>query len=206
MKKVLIVVDLQNGFCENGELPVQGGNSLPKIVNELMESGQFDLVVATQDWHPEGHSSFVPKGPWPVHCVQNTKSSEFHPELNLQKVDKIVQKGNLMNFDSLSGFWDNTGEHRTELEAYLKAQGVEEVYVCGLATEYCVKSTAVDSIKAGFKTFFIEDASKGVNPVDVANAVKDIANLGINVVQSNDILTLKSSNFNENVKDVQKVY
>jgi nicotinamidase/pyrazinamidase len=199
----LILVDIQNDFLPGGALPVPQGNAIIPIANRLQEGGRFDLIVATQDWHPAGHGSFAANHPgrtvgevielnglpqilWPVHCVQETRGASFTDGLATTKIEKVFTKGTDPAIDSYSGFFDNGHRRSTGLGDYLRARGVTDVYVCGLATDYCVKFTALDARQLGFNTFLIEDASRGVNlkPGDVARAVEEMRAAGVKVVRS----------------------
>ncbi len=209
MIKALILVDLQNDFCPGGALAVTEGNEIIPVINKLQE--KFDFIVATQDWHPTDHVSFaanhenkkigdlIPWGNsqqilWPVHCVQKSDGAEFVKELDTHKIKKIIQKGTDKMVDSYSGFFDNDQKSSTGLGEYLKNQGIDEVYIAGLATDYCVKYTVLDALKLGFKTNLILDASRGVNlnKNDVENAVKEMKDSGAKVVSSKDILSLQT--------------
>jgi nicotinamidase-related amidase/8-oxo-dGTP pyrophosphatase MutT (NUDIX family) len=202
----LILVDLQNDFCPGGALPVPQGEQVVAIANRLAR--QFDLVVATQDWHPANHGSFADghagKKPgdvveltglkqilWPVHCVQGTPGAELHPELDQSIIARVFRKGDDAAIDSYSGFFDNGRRRSTGLAEYLKGRGVTCVYICGLATDYCVKHTALDAVDLGFQTYLIEDACRGVNVKagDVEEAIRAMQDKGITVVQSRDILS-----------------
>ncbi len=204
MKKALIIVDLQNYFCHGGALPVPEGDKITPRINKLQN--KFDLVVATQDWHPKNHGSFAVNHPqknigesivlnglqqilWPVHCVQGTPGAEFIKELKVNKISKIIQKGTDEGIDSYSGFFDNGHKKATNLEGYLKKQGITEVYVVGLATDYCVKFTAMDAITLEFKTYLVADACRGVDlkPGDVKQAIEDMQKAGVVVIQGKDI-------------------
>ena len=201
--RAMIVVDIQNDFLPGGALEVPAGNEIVELVNSLMS--HFDLVVATQDFHPEGHGSFAREVSdigrlvdlngleqilWPVHCVQGTVGADFAEALNLDGIDKVLPKGSDATVDSYSGFFDNGRKHATELHAYLQEKGVDEVFVVGLATDYCVKFTALDAVDLGYKTFLIQDASRGVNlqAGDVENAIKEMEQAGIGVITSQEIL------------------
>jgi nicotinamidase/pyrazinamidase len=204
----LILVDLQNDFCPGGALPVPEGDTVIPLANSLQS--RFPLVVATQDWHPRDHGSFAAQHPgrqpgqvidlnglpqvlWPVHCVQNTRGAEFHPNLDRSRIERVFHKGTDPAIDSYSGFFDNGHRKATGLGDYLKHKGVTDVFVLGLATDYCVKFTALDARELGFTTNLVEDASRGVNlrPTDVADAVKDMAAAGVKVIGSDTIwLTL----------------
>jgi nicotinamidase/pyrazinamidase len=203
--KALILVDIQTDFLPGGALAVPDGDAIIPVVNRLQI--KFPLVVATQDWHPVNHGSFAANHPgknvfeqidlnglpqtlWPVHCVQGTPGAELATGLLRERIAKIFPKGTDAGIDSYSGLNDNGHRKSTGLGEWLKAKGVTEVFVCGLATDYCVKFTALDAAQMGFKTFFIEDASRGVNlqPNDVANAVAEMNRAGIEVIQSQQVL------------------
>lgn len=206
--KALILVDLQNDFLPGGALAVPDGDKVIPVANKLI--ALFPLVVATQDWHPANHGSFAASHPskkvfeqielnglpqtlWPVHCVHNTKGAELAAALNRDRIAKVFPKGTDAGIDSYSGLFDNGHRKSTGLGEWLKAQGVTEVFVCGLATDYCVKFTALDAAQMGFKTHFVEDASRGVNlqPDDVSNAVEEMKRAGIVVLQSEELLKSK---------------
>ena len=202
--KALILVDLQNDFCNFGALAVKGGNDVIPIANQLME--KFELVVATQDWHPADHESFAAvhyfRQPgqvmnlhgleqvlWPIHCVQGTFGAEFVQELNTNKITKVFPKGTDKTVDSYSGFFDNGKRGDTGLHAYLQEKNVTEVYVMGLALDYCVKFTATDAIELGYKTHLILDGTRAVNlePNDGEKAVNFLESLGVTVIESSII-------------------
>ena len=196
--KALVLVDIQNDFCPGGALAVPEGDAVVPVANKLAE--KFDLVVATQDWHPPDHSSFVENGGiWPPHCVQGSRGAEFVPGLDTGKVQRVFQKGVEQAVDSYSGFYDNDHQRATGLGDYLKEQGVDEVYVCGLATDYCVKFTALDARQLGLKTYLIEDASRGVDvqPGDSQRAVEEMRAAGVEVIQSEDALKNRDGKFGD---------
>ncbi len=197
--KALILVDIQNDFCPGGALAVQEGDQVVPVANKMME--QFDLIVATQDWHPADHGSFaanhegktpgeiidlngLPQILWPVHCVQESVGAAFVSDLNTDKIHKIFPKGTDKTIDSYSGFFDNGHRKATGLGDYLKEKNVSEVYVMGLATDYCVKFTALDAIELGFSTFLIEDGCRGVNlkEGDVVAAILEMKEKGVQVI------------------------
>ena len=207
--KALLLVDLQNDFCPGGALEVQEGDLVIPIANRLME--HFDIVVASKDWHPADHGSFAANHPWrkpgqvielhglqqvlwPIHCVQGSFGANFHPSLNQAGITKVFVKGTDVTIDSYSGFFDNGHRKATGLGDYLKEKGVTEVFVMGLATDYCVKFTALDAIELGFATSLIEDASRGVNlkEGDVDQAIADMKSKGVTVIQSEDLLKANS--------------
>jgi nicotinamidase/pyrazinamidase len=201
--KALIIVDIQNDFLPGGALAVTDGDKTISLANLLMP--YFDLVVATQDFHPADHGSFALHAAdigkfinlngltqilWPVHCVQGSKGVDFPLELDTQHIDKIVPKGMDKSVDSYSGFFDNGRKKATGLDEYLKEQNVDELYVIGLATDYCVKFTALDALGLGYKTYLIEDACRGVNikSDDVENALVEMKQAGIKVITHEVIL------------------
>ncbi len=170
--KALLIIDVQNDFCPGGALPVPEGDKVVPVINGILD--RFDLVVATRDWHPEQTVHFEK---WPVHCVRNTPGAAFHPDLDISKVDKIVSKGTGNKDDGYSAF--ETEE--LDLAAWLREQGVDEVYVCGLATEYCVKASALDAVSHGFRTFVITDAVRGIDvqPGDIDRAMEEMKKAGV---------------------------
>ena len=201
----LIIVDMQNDFVEGGALAVPGGKELVPLVNRLQP--HFDLVIATQDWHPANHGSFATNHPgrktfelvelgglpqtlWPVHCVQNTPGADFVPGLDRSRWAAVFQKGTDPEIDSYSGLFDNGKRRATGLGDFLKERGVDQVYVLGLATDYCVKFTALDTLALGFKTSLIEDASRGVDlqPGDVEKAINEMRQAGVTIKQAADFL------------------
>jgi nicotinamidase/pyrazinamidase len=146
MPRALVVVDFQNDFTPGGALAVRDGDEIAGPINALVATEEFDLVVATRDWHPPEHRSFAEHGgPWPVHCVQGTDGAELHPALDPAQVDVIVDKGQDPDTEGYSGF------EATDLAALLRARGVDEVTIVGLATDYCVKHTALDALREGFR-------------------------------------------------------
>lgn len=187
--RALIIVDIQNDFCAGGALTVPGGDEIVSIVNSLQN--QFDLVVATQDWHPANHASFASnhsdKKPfdrttldgleqvlWPDHCVQGSRGAEFHAGLDLKRVEAIFRKGMDPRIDSYSGFFDNGHRKSTGLGGYLKERNIDEVYVAGLAGDFCVYYTARDAMQLGLSTFLIEDATRSISAEGFQKAVADI--------------------------------
>ena len=207
MRKALLIVDIQNDFCPSGTLAVPEGDKIVPLINSLARSGIFDLAIATQDWHPADHLSFASQHPgknvgdvidlggkpqvlWPDHCVQETPGARLHPNLDTPILARIFQKGQNREVDSYSGFYDNDHKTSTGLGEYLKELDITEVYVCGLATDYCVKYSALDARALGFATYLIEDASRGVDLTtgDVRKAMREMCDKGIKIVQSSDIL------------------
>jgi nicotinamidase/pyrazinamidase len=199
--RALVLVDIQNDFLPGGALAVPRGDEVIPVANRVQPA--FDLVVATQDWHPAGHGSFASTRPgrkpgevdelaglpqvlWPDHCVQGSRGAEFAPGLQMNRVEAIFRKGTDPSIDSYSGFFDNGHRKSTGLGDYLTGRGATDVYVLGLATDYCVKFTALDARKLGFRTFLVQDGSRGVElrPGDVERAVEEMRTAGIEVVQS----------------------
>lgn len=182
----LILVDIQNDFCPGGSLAVEEGDQIVPVVNELQK--KFDLVVATKDWHPPGHSSF--ESLWPPHCVQNTEGAEFVAGLDTSRVAHTFLKGTDPAVDSYSGFFDNEHKLSTGLGDWLRAHGVTRVTIAGLATDYCVKFTALDALRLGFETTVVADACRGVevNAGDTERAVEELRAAGARVVESREIL------------------
>lgn len=202
---VLILVDIQNDFLPGGALEVKHGDQILQVVNRLVK--QFDRVLATKDWHPADHKSFASnhqgKNPgdiirlrslsqilWPDHCVQQTEGAEFSSRLDLSRVEKIFLKGTDREIDSYSGFYDNGHLKSTGLSEYLKDNRIDKVFIVGLATDYCVKFTALDSVQEGFKTFVIEDAVRAVNlkPGDSEKAFQVMVDSGVRIISSDEIL------------------
>ena len=179
MKKALIIVDVQNDFCEGGALAVPGSNQIIPYINLLMEENEYDEIILTQDWHPENHKSFastndkkegetiilngIPQFMWPDHCVQGTFGAKFHKDLNLEKVTHTIQKGTDVEFDSYSGFQDNNGKVKTGLDDYLKYHDIELVEIVGLALDYCVKYTCLDAAQLGYVTCLHFNGTRAVN-------------------------------------------
>jgi len=203
--KALIVVDVQNDFLPDGALAVSEGDQIIPIVNKLMH--KFDLVVATQDWHPKEHGSFASnhknKKPgdqielfgldqvlWPDHCIQHTYGAEISKALNASVIDHIVKKGTDILIDSYSGFFDNGKKKETGLHDYLKSKEVDIVFVVGLATDYCVKFTALDAAALGYRTFVVPDATRAVklNDRDFDEALEEMKAARIGMINSQELL------------------
>lgn len=181
-KKALILVDLQNDFMPGGALGVAKGDEVVSVANKLQE--KFDVVVASCDWHPENHVSFEKL--WPVHCVQNSFGAALVKDLNTDKIQKIIHKGTQVEIDSYSAFFDNEHAHKTDLDDYLKTLGVTEIYMMGLATDYCVKYSVLDAITLGYDVTVIEDGCRGIG--DITEAWEEIKKAGAKVIQSASLL------------------
>jgi nicotinamidase-related amidase len=161
LPRALVIVDFQNDFCPGGALAVADGDLIAGRINELAASGDFDLVVATRDWHPADHGSFVARGgPWPAHCVQGTEGAELHPALERAGVNIVIDKGQDPHTEGYSGF------EATQLEDVLREAGVDDLVVVGLATDYCVKNTALDALRRGFSVTVDRAGIRGVEVKD----------------------------------------
>ncbi len=197
----LVLVDIQNDFLPTGALPVPGGDEVVDVANRLL--AKFPIKVATQDWHPANHGSFASQHPgrepgeviqlagldqilWPVHCVQNTAGAEFAPGLHTDQIDHVITKGTHSQVDSYSGFFDNGHRQSTGLADWLRAHQVSDIYVAGLATDYCVKFTVLDAVKEGFHTWLIEDGCRGVNlsEGDISKAMEEMRRAGASIIRS----------------------
>ncbi|MCE5230134.1 bifunctional nicotinamidase/pyrazinamidase [bacterium] len=198
-----IITDLQYDFMPGGALAVPEGDLLVPIANRLMPL--FEMVIATQDWHPPSHGSFASSHPgkkpgdvidlgglpqilWPDHCVQGTRGAELHHDLNRAGIHNIFRKGTDPAIDSYSALFDNGRRKSTGLGEYLKVQGARDLYICGLTTDYCVKFSALDAVRMGFKMHLIHDACRPVNldPGDEARAIEELKQAGVEVVTASD--------------------
>ena len=199
-----LVVDVQNDFLPGGALAVPDGDQVIPIVNRLV--GCFALVLATQDWHPANHGSFAANHPnrrpgemidlngirqilWPVHCVQGSPGAAFSAQLRTERFSNVFRKGVDPGIDSYSGFFDNGRKRSTGLAEYLRDRNVDELFICGLATDYCVKFSSFDSIGSGIRTHVIEDACRGVDlkPGDSAAAIAAMRDAGVSIVESTSL-------------------
>jgi nicotinamidase/pyrazinamidase len=193
--KALLLIDIQNDFLPGGALAVPDGDAIIPRVNSLLS--QYPLVVATQDWHPSDHGSFavnhpgaaifsqgtlawLPQTLWPVHCVEHTPGAAFAPTLNAEGITRVFPKGIQADIDSYSGFFDNGHRAETGLHAWLQQQGVTELHIAGLATDYCVKFTVLDALQLGYRVQVLVDACRGVNlqPGDVERALEQMKQAG----------------------------
>jgi nicotinamidase/pyrazinamidase len=176
--RALVIVDLQNDFCPGGALAVPDGDAIVGRVNDLAGSGAYDLVVATRDWHPPDHGSFAEQGgPWPVHCVAGTAGAELHRSLDRTPIDVVVDKGQDRGTEGYSGF------ESTRLAELLRDREVDDVTVVGLATDYCVKNTALDAVREGFAVTVDSAATRGVEvqPGDSERALDEVRAAGASV-------------------------
>ena len=201
--RALLLIDIQNDFMPFGSLPVADGDAVVAVANAL--APRFELVVATQDWHPAGHASFASSHPghsagevvdvaglpqvlWADHCVQNSPGASFHSGLDVAQIDYVTRKGTDPAIDSYSGFFDNNHAKDTGLSAYLRGRGVEEIWVAGLALDYCVKFTALDGRGEGFAVVVAEDGCRAVNlaPDDGPRALAEMAAAGCRIAKSSE--------------------
>ena len=197
--KALILVDVQYDFLPGGALAVTDGDAIIPVCNTIQS--YFDLVVATQDWHPAGHKSFasshagkqtfetiewngLPQVLWPDHCVQGTAGADISKALHTNKIETIFRKGTHPEIDSYSGFYDNGHLKSTGLSHYLKGKGITEVYVAGLAADYCVYFTAKDALAEGFEAYIIEDATRAISPEGFEKAKADFKSKGGKIINS----------------------
>jgi nicotinamidase/pyrazinamidase len=175
----LIVVDVQNDFCSGGALAVPDADAVVEPINELMD--EFEFVVATRDWHPPDHGSFVDQGgPWPPHCVQGTPGAELHPGLHANRIDAVVDAGYEPELEGYSGF------EETDLERLLRDGGVDVVHVAGLALDYCVRATALDAREKGFGVVLHLDATRAINaqPDDAERTLEELRQAGVQISSS----------------------
>lgn len=200
----LLIIDLQNDFCPGGSLAVSEGDMIIPIVNRI--APEFGIVVATKDWHPNEHISFASrhgKTPfetievdsgthvlWPDHCIQGEPGASLHPELDQRPLSMVLHKGTKRELDSYSAFLENDHATPTGLEGYLRAHGISRVFICGLATDVCVKFSALDAVQAGFETYVIEDACRGVDVPEgsVDSALHEMTEAGVRCIGSTHLL------------------
>jgi nicotinamidase/pyrazinamidase len=188
MAKALLIIDFQNDFTAGGALAVPEGDEIAGPVQRLAEG--FDFIAATRDWHPPDHASFDTQGgPWPVHCVQGSHGAEFHPAMTDIDPDVVVDVGQGRDDQGYSGF------EKSELAAVLRSNDVDEVYVCGLATDYCVRASAIDACGEGFEVTVVEDAVRAVDvtPGDGDRALLQMRGAGARVATSDEVLAAKSA-------------
>jgi len=206
--KALILVDIQNDFLPGGSLEVPGGDQIIPSVNEIQKL--FDLVVATQDWHPENHGSFASNHPgtkpgdtvdldgvdqylWPDHCVQGTRGADFSARLNMEHVDRVIRKGTDPLVDSYSGFFDNKHKRKTGLDAYLKEKDVDTVTIAGLAADVCVRYTVLDALELGYRVFLLADATRAVGGDEaLQETLEELRNRGAGVIHSKNMIEIMS--------------
>lgn len=203
--EALVLVDLQNDFLPGGALGIEHGDAVVPVANRVQRA--FELVVACQDWHPPAHGSFAASHPgrrpgevidldgieqilWPVHCVQGSHGAAFAPGLDRSRIERVFHKGTDPAIDSYSAFFDNAHRRSTGLGDYLRERGVGSVVLLGLATDYCVRYSALDARKLGFRTRVVLDGCRGVElePGDVARALREMSEAGVEMVTSDALL------------------
>jgi nicotinamidase/pyrazinamidase len=204
-KNALLIVDVQNDFCPGGALAIPAGDRVVPIINKIQPV--FDTIIATQDWHPLNHVSFAVNHPekkiydvismkdvsqvlWPVHCVSGTKGAEFHSALETQRFQLILRKGMNPGLDSYSVFLENDKKTRTGLDGYLRSLEIQKIFLCGLATDYCVFYSARDAVTFGFETEVVIDACRGVDIPEgsIEEAVRQMKNIGVTFISSAELL------------------
>jgi nicotinamidase/pyrazinamidase len=202
--RALLIVDVQNDFCPGGSLAVEEGDHVVEVINRLMPL--FDRVVATQDWHPKDHVSFASSHPgkkvldivdsdgiqqvlWPDHCIQGTPGAEFFSRLEIGRIELVLRKGLRRSLDSYSAFFENDHVTDTGLRYYLSGLGTREIFLCGLATDYCVRSSALDARRLGFEVSVVCDACRGVDfpRGSVEKALAEMKASGIRLVNSTHV-------------------
>lgn len=203
-ENALLVVDVQNDFCPGGNLAVKEGDVVVGVINPLME--KFFRVIATQDWHPANHRSFASGHPgkniydlidlqgveqvlWPDHCVAGSRGAEFHPALDQTRFDLILRKGTNPLLDSYSAFLENNKKTKTGLDGYLTGLGIRQIFLCGLATDYCVFFSALDGVALGFETIVILNGCRGVDvpPGNVEKSIAVMRDRGVKIIRSTEI-------------------
>lgn len=200
--KALLLIDMQNDFLPGGSLAVSGGNEIIPLLNELQL--KFDLVIVTQDWHPKEHKSFASNHSgksvfeeidlqglnqvlWPDHCVQQTKGAEFSDQLNMSKVAAIFRKGMDPEIDSYSGFYDNGHQNSTGLASYLRGKGVKQLYLTGLAGDFCVYFSALDAVEEGFEVFYLEDATRFIDEKAWKSKRSELESQGVKIMSAKQL-------------------
>jgi len=200
--KTLVIIDVQNDFMPGGPLEVPEGNMIIPVINKI--ENYFDLIVATQDWHPADHRSFASnhlyKKPfdrvflrgaeqilWPDHCIQGSSGAEFHTDIETKKIAAIFRKGMDLETDSYSGFYDNNHILTTGLAGYLREKGTSEIHFCGLAADICVYYSILDSISEGFSSILVEDASRPLYPDKFDDVKCELAKKGAHIISSNEL-------------------
>lgn len=200
--KALLIIDVQNDFLPGGSLAVAGGDAILPVINRI--SDRFDLVVASQDWHPPGHKSFASNHAgrqvfeeidlhglaqtlWPDHCVQASQGAEFSPQLDMCPVEAIFRKGTDREIDSYSAFHDNGHRKSTGLADYLRGKDIDSVYLTGLAGDICVYFTALDALAEGFSTTIITDGCKPFDESDFNHKLTELKSRGLKVVTSAEL-------------------
>jgi nicotinamidase/pyrazinamidase len=191
-KRALLIIDMQHDFCPGGALPAEGGHDIVPILNRSIEMfTKHDYpVFASRDWHPEGSAHFKERGgPWPPHCVQGTEGAEFHQDLQLPENVVVITTGDDPEEDEGYSAFEGATDEGKSLKSALENAGVEEVFIGGLATDYCVRASALDAVKAGFRTHLLLDAIRGVNvnPGDADMAIEEMKRAGVHITSSEHI-------------------
>lgn len=203
-KTALIMIDLQKDFCFGGSLAVPDADSIIPLVNQIQK--HFSRVLASKDWHPGHHSCFASSHPghvagevmmvnnlvqtlWPEHCLQESVGAEFHDDLETGRIEKIIYKGTDQQVHSYSAFYDDARIRQTELEAYLHEHHIKDLYILGLATDFCVRFSALDALQAGFNVYVIRDACRGIDfkPGDSELAFEEMRAAGAHIITSSEI-------------------
>ncbi|MEO2127410.1 MAG: bifunctional nicotinamidase/pyrazinamidase [Christiangramia sp.] len=201
--KCLLLIDVQNDFMPGGALAVQEGDEIIPVINKIQE--KFELVVATQDWHPEGHASFASSHPdhsvfetirlegldqvlWPDHCIQDSDGANFHPDLVESRIEAVFRKGTNPKIDSYSGFYDNAHLKSTGLSGYLKDKKMTEIYVAGLAADYCVYFSIKDALAEGFEVCLLEDATRAIDAKNYQKAKTEMLRRGARILTSEELI------------------
>lgn len=199
--KTLLIIDVQNDFMPGGALAVPEGDQIIPIINKIQD--KFDLIVATQDWHPKGHASFasshdkeefssidldgITQVMWPDHCVQGSMGAEFHKELKFDKIETIFRKGTNTKIDSYSGFYDNAHLKSTGLSGYLKEKGATDLFFVGLAADFCVAYSLKDALAEDFNCYLIEDATRAIDSDNFLEIKKELIAKGVKIISSEEI-------------------
>lgn len=200
--KTLIIIDVQNDFIPGGALEVPEGDEIISVINGIQS--HFDLIVATQDWHPQNHKSFASRHVgknvfdkialqgldqilWPDHCIQGSGGAEFHHALHTDKIEAIFRKGMDTEIDSYSGFYDNGHARSTGLAGYLREKGATTLYFCGLAADFCVSFSVRDALLEGFECCWIEDATRAINKKEFVKIKAELSEQGVAFVQSREL-------------------
>ncbi len=204
-KSALLIIDMQYDFMEGGSLEVKDANSIVNTINQLAQK-DWGLVVASKDWHPQNHISFASNNEgsqvfetitlldstqqvmWPDHCVQGTHGSDIHKDVDATRINHIVLKGQNPQVDSYSAFFDNNHLQKTDMDKILKEHGINTIYVVGLARDYCVRWTALDGQQLGYKTYFVWDATKPVDPSTNDAIAKELKDNKVEVIEAKEIL------------------
>jgi len=205
MDSVLIIVDVQNDFCSGGSLAVPESDKIIPNINKILINSEFNLVVATQDWHPRNHISFASqhKGKavfetisveygdqvlWPDHCIKGTKGAELRLSLNQNPIQFILRKGYHANIDSYSAFFENDKKTETKLQKLIYFPRAPAIYIVGIATDVCVLNTAIDALKYSSKVYMVKDACAGVVPEKALEALDKMSNFGVQIIETKDII------------------